>query len=242
MGRSPPPRPLTLATGQVRHVVLLLLLLAIVCVCWIGLGRPQPVAFWIAVAIPVLHQGYVWLTWRLELLRGSISRWLGFERYLVVFIVLLLGRPLSLAWLAWVDRYSIDVPLLLQAFTVFTLSALAGYTVQGVHRHFGIRRAAGADHFEARYRDMPPVSDGVFRLTSNAMYVFGFLLLWAIAFALCSSAALVVAAFSHAYIWVHYVCTERPDMRYLYDPRSPASHRTENVSRSSRSRTSSRSV
>ena len=31
-----------------------------------------------------------------------------------------------------------------------------------------------------------------------------------------SWAALVVAFFSHAYIWVHYLCTERPDMRLIY--------------------------
>ena len=29
-------------------------------------------------------------------------------------------------------------------------------------------------------------------------------------------AALVVAMFSHLYIWVHYICTERPDMRLIY--------------------------
>ena len=28
--------------------------------------------------------------------------------------------------------------------------------------------------------------------------------------------ALVVALFSHAYIWVHYFCTDRPDMKLIY--------------------------
>jgi hypothetical protein len=31
-----------------------------------------------------------------------------------------------------------------------------------------------------------------------------------------SSAALAVAAFSHAYIWVHFYATEKPDMDFLY--------------------------
>jgi Ser/Thr protein kinase RdoA (MazF antagonist) len=32
-----------------------------------------------------------------------------------------------------------------------------------------------------------------------------------------STAALTVAAFSHAYIWVHFYATEKPDMEFLYD-------------------------
>jgi hypothetical protein len=31
-----------------------------------------------------------------------------------------------------------------------------------------------------------------------------------------SWAALVVAIFSHAYIWVHYFCTERLDLKLIY--------------------------
>ena len=33
---------------------------------------------------------------------------------------------------------------------------------------------------------------------------------------------LVAALFQHAYIWVHYVCTEQPDMARLYgEPATP---------------------
>ncbi len=38
----------------------------------------------------------------------------------------------------------------------------------------------------------------------------------AVAPAFNSAAALTVAAFSHAYIWVHYFATEKPDMDFLY--------------------------
>ena len=55
---------------------------------------------------------------------------------------------------------------------------------------------------------------GICKYTSNSMYSFAFLTFWAIAGA--SWAALVVAAFSHLYIWVHYFCTERPDMKLIY--------------------------
>jgi hypothetical protein len=48
------------------------------------------------------------------------------------------------------------------------------------------------------------------------MYVFGLLLLWVPGLVAQSSAALGVALFSHAYIWAHYLFTERPDMQQIY--------------------------
>jgi hypothetical protein len=48
------------------------------------------------------------------------------------------------------------------------------------------------------------------------MYLLIFLALWAIALYFRSHAALVAALFQHAYIWVHYGCTERPDMELIY--------------------------
>ena len=86
-------------------------------------------------------------------------------------------------------------------------------------RYFGLARAAGADHFDPSYRKMPFVTGGIFKYTSNGMYVYAFLLFWAIGIGCNSSAALVVAAFSHAYIWVHFYATEKPDMDHLYPAR-----------------------
>ena len=52
--------------------------------------------------------------------------------------------------------------------------------------------------------------------TSNGMYVFGFFLIWFPGLWYASLAALAAALFSHLYIWVHYYCTERPDMLRIY--------------------------
>ena len=119
------------------------------------------------------------------------------------------------------------VPILVEdprAIATTILAVIWIYAATSIQRHFGFTRAAGADHFDPRYRGMPLVEEGIFRLTRNGMYVFGFLILWAIAIGYDSSAALVVAAFSHAYIWVHYHATEKPDMEYLYLPQ-PRSRR-----------------
>jgi len=201
---------------QFAHLACLALLLALVGVAWQKLGAPFPALFWTAVAFPVAHQVFVWLAWRFELRSSAISRTIGFRGYLVVFFLLFGGRFVSLLTLAWIDRGSLGLPFLPQAVAT-TLLALPGlYAGYSVRRYFGFERAAGADHFDARYREMPFVREGIFRYTSNGMYTYAFLLFWAIAVGFGSAAALAVAAFSHAYIWVHYHCTEKPDMGFLY--------------------------
>ena len=108
---------------------------------------------------------------------------------------------------------------LIKIFLVTILLALLGvYAMYSVKQYFGMERAAGADHFDPRYRGVRFVTGGIFRFTSNGMYVYAFLLFWAIAVGFNSIGALTVAAFSHAYIWVHFYATEKPDMDFLYAP------------------------
>ena len=202
--------------GQPLHYVCLMVLSSLAWFAWAKLGKPFPFAFWIAIAIPVVHQVFVLLAWRLELRSAAISSAIGFGGYLAIFFSLFLGRFVAIAILAWLDRESLGLSIPLR--TGLTLATVlpglyAGYSVA---RYFGMTRAAGADHFDPKYRDMPLVNQGIFRYTNNGMYVYAFLLFWAIAVGFDSSAALVVAAFSHAYIWVHYFATEKPDMEYLY--------------------------
>lgn len=202
--------------GQPLHFACLALLLALVWVAWTFLGEPFPIAFWSAVAFPVLHQIFVWLAWRFELRSSTISKTIGFRGYLVTFFLLFGGRFITLTALAWLDRDSLKLPILAQAIVTIILALPGIYAMYSVKRYFGMVRAAGADHFEPRYRDMPLVSQGIFRFTSNGMYVYAFLLFWTIAVGFNSTAALTVAAFSHAYIWVHFYATEKPDMDFLY--------------------------
>lgn len=205
-----------MAQGQWLHLGSLIILLALTGMVWRHLGQPFPSAFWIAVAVPVVHQIFVWLAWRLELRSATLSKTIGFRGYVVCFFVLFGGRFISLLALAWIDRDSLKLPLFAQV-TITTLLTLLGfYAMYSVKRYFGMARASGADHFDPKYLTMPLVKEGIFRFTNNGMYFYAFLLFWAIATSCNSSAALLVAAFSHAYIWIHFYCTEKPDMDYLY--------------------------
>lgn len=202
--------------GQVLHGVCLAILLLGAALGWLALGRPAPVAFWAAVAAPVVHQIYVWIAWRLELHGKRTSAAIGFDGYVVAFFILFGARFVTLAWLGFVDRGSLSLPAGIQVVLTLILLTLGGYAMYSVRRYFGMARAAGADHFDPRYREMPLVKEGIFRFTNNGMYVYAFMLFWAIAIGFNSSAALLVAAFSHAYIWVHFLATEKPDMNFLY--------------------------
>jgi hypothetical protein len=202
--------------GQLLHFACLAPLLALLWVAWTYLGKRFPAAFWTATAFPVVHQVFVWLAWRLELRFSAISKTIGFQGYLVLFFLLFGGRFISLLALAWMDRGSLQLQVLPQAIVSIILALLGIYAMYSVKRYFGMVRAAGADHFDSRYRNMPLVREGIFRFTSNGMYIYAFLLFWAIAVGFNSTAALTVAAFSHAYIWVHFCATEKPDMDFLY--------------------------
>jgi hypothetical protein len=208
--------PPTIATGQWFHFCALAILLLLLWMVWAGLGQPWPLLFWLAAAVPVAHQIFVWLAWRLELGSGAVSRTLGFDGYVVIFFILFGGRFVTLLVLAWVDRGTLGLPLIPLVVLAAILGLLGGYAGYSVKRYFGMRRAAGADHFDASYRAMPLVDQGIFRYTDNGMYFYAFLSFWMIAVAFDSSAALAVAGFSHAYIWVHFYATEKPDMEYLY--------------------------
>ena len=208
--------PPNLWSGQLVHLSALALLLPLTGFLWVKIGSPFPFLFWLTIGVPILHQVFVWLTWRMELKSQAVSNSMGFKAYLVVFFVLLIGRPIAFLFLAWADRETLGLDIVPRIIISLAFLVPAIYTMYSVKKYFGFLRAAGADHFEEKYRSMPLVKKGMFKYSSNSMYVFGFLMFWGITIAFDSKASLLARAFGHVYIWVHYFATEKPDMKYLY--------------------------
>jgi protein-S-isoprenylcysteine O-methyltransferase Ste14 len=175
----------------------------------------------LSVANAVVHQVFVWICWRTELYSQLLTRVLGkaaFASYAVVFAVLILARPVFVTALAISNADTLPVDPMLAGVLGVVLVAPAAWLLYSVRRYFGFERAFGIDHFDSSCRSLPRVREGIFRFTPNAMYVFGFLVLWIPGLLLRSTAAIAVALFSHLYIWVHYSCTEKPDMQQIYGP------------------------
>lgn len=212
---------------QIWHMISLLVL---VLVAWhyaapvlgngFWLGIRDVTWFWMAIGVPITHQVMVWIVFRLQLGWGTLSRTFGKYDLLVwavIFLPLLIARIIVLVGLARANSNTLGLSHNIAYPIAIVLMIPAVYTLWSVFRYFGVIRAIGADHFRISYRNMSLVKEGIFKWNSNAMYAFAFFILWSIALFHGSQAALAGALFQHAYIWVHYFCTEKPDMRIIYD-------------------------
>ena len=183
-------------------------------------GIPTSYWFVITLLVPILHQVYVLICWRLELHYQSITKVFGkngFKRYKIGFAVLILSRPVTIILLAIANANTLTINTVLAYVLSGILLIPALYLAYSLQTYFGIDRAFGIDHFyPEKYINAPLVKKGIFKYSSNAMYVYGFLILYVPGLLLQSKAALFLALFQHLYIWVHYYCTERPDMNVIY--------------------------
>ena len=171
--------------------------------------------FIISISVPLIHQGYVWICWRAELCWKSISNTIGFKGYIFIFFVLIISR-LSAIVLCFIDYGSLYTP----RWSVWILAIIifipAFYTMYSVKKYFGFLRAAGADHFDPKYRDMPFEKRGIFKWAPNAMYVFAIGIPFAFAVATGSKSMFIVAIYTYISIWLHYFCTEKEDFKVIY--------------------------
>ncbi|MFW6312657.1 MAG: methyltransferase [Spirochaetota bacterium] len=216
-----------LFAGQVQHALLLAVLVpgalylaeaGFTGGSWLGLRDRQWLALMLSVAI--LHQIVVAAVFRMHLVFSFLTRLFGRWDLFIwgsIFLPFLVLRLLTLAGLAMSTRGTLVLSRIVAAPVSLILLIPAAYTLYSVFRWFGLTRALGGDHFRQRYLEMPFERRGAFRFSSNAMYSYAFLVLWAVALVTRSHAALAAALFQHAYIWVHWYCTEEPDMRVLYE-------------------------
>lgn len=176
----------------------------------------------LSIILAIVHQVMVAVVFRLQLHRGVLTRLFGerdLEIWTKMFLPLLVARPITVILTGWADDTSINEPRWAELLVGLALIALAAWVMHSVLKHFTIRRAVGGDHFRDEIAALPMVREGAFKFTSNAMYGLAFFGLWGIALLFDSWNALVVAFFQHCYIWVHWYCTEKSDMEWLYGNR-----------------------
>ena len=212
---------------QLAHLVALFSLLSGVWLAshlpgfWDGQLLGWSTAAWVyaSTGVAIGHQVFVWACWRTELYSQGLTRLLGqsaFTVYAIIFSVLILARPVLTTGLAISNAGTLPLNRTAAIGLSIMLVIPVVYLGYSVRLFFGFRRAFGIDHFDSSCRELPMVREGIFRFSRNAMYVYGFLLLWIPGILFQSTAAMIVALFSHLYIWVHYAYTEKPDMQTIY--------------------------
>ena len=171
--------------------------------------------FMIAMAIPLVHQVYTWICWRSELCWKSVSSSIGFKGYLICFFILIISR-FSAVVLCFVDYGSLYKPGLISWALSIVVFIPGLYTMYSVKKYFGFVRAAGADHFDPKYRNMPFEKRGIFKWIPNAMYTIAMLVWLCFAIISGSKAMFVFAVYSYISIWLHYFVTEKEDFKIIY--------------------------
>ncbi len=175
--------------------------------------------FWLAIAIPVIHQAYAWLVWRLELYQKLFTKRYGtitaFKFYAIGFSLLFISRLGSITILAYSNKGTLNIDPMLSYILVLIITPPIIYLFYSVLKYFTIKRAYGIDHFVKNYNE-PYVKKGIFKYTNNGMYIFGLMILYLPGLLFLSEAAILVALFNHLYIWAHYFFTEKPDMIAIY--------------------------
>ena len=190
-------------------------------------GVTTPIWFWLAIGLAIAHQIYVWFCWRIQLHTSWLTRTfgeLGFTLYAFGFSLLGIMRVVVVFIVAISNQQTLPANIIALKLVAVILFVPAAYLFYSVKRYFGFKRAFGIDHFDAGYRSMPFERRGIFRFSSNGMYIYGFLLFWVPAFWWASLAATSIAVFNHIYIWVHYFATELPDIKRIYSETQSTEH------------------
>ena len=179
--------------------------------------------FWIGVLAAAVHQVYVILLWRTQLETQWLTKQfprIGYLAYLIDFYLLLSARIAALVITAISGYGTFPVSATLRWPAALLIAIPFLWLLHSVVKYFGMHRAAGADHFDPDYQNKPFVRKGLFKITPNAIYVFGALGFYLPGLITGSTASLLLALFNHFYIWVHYFCTELPNIQRIYYSKS----------------------
>ncbi len=149
---------------QLEHIISLLVL--VFGVYWASgaegiltgslFGMDTAFWFWLAITIPIVHQIFVLIIWRAELYYSTITRTFGgrgFTYNSVVFMILLVARPITITFLASSNQGSSHTNLRILHLITLVLLVPILYLLYSLVKYFGVKRALGIDHFEASYRE-----------------------------------------------------------------------------------------
>lgn len=219
---TPAPGPTTPFFRQPAHLAALVLLA--IPLGLLSRNHTGSVAWAVASLLTaVVHQGLVAAVWRAELFGERVTRRFGtagFVVYGVLFTLFAASRIAVSAGASHAAPHTLPPPLALWQAVTVAVFVLFVWLMATVFRHFGMKRALGADHFFPEYRTMPFVRRGIFRYTRNGMYTFGTLGFLLPGLLLQSQLGIAAGIYHYVAVWIHYWATERPDQTLIYGTRT----------------------
>ncbi len=174
---------------------------------------------WTSIIFTVLHQFYVQIIWRIELITKYFSKKYGIEQswkiFGVGFFILFILRLGLIFFVGLSNRDTIKINPWICYIPAMIITILVIYAFYSVIRYFTFRRALGIDHFDENYT-APFERRGIYKYTNNGMYIYLMLFVYLPGFIFLSKAALLLGIFNYLYVWGHYLTVERPDMKKIY--------------------------
>ena len=166
-----------------------------------------------------LFQFWVAFFWRMELHGGWVSRTFGkagFVIHQVGYGVLGLTRFVMLIPICISTRATLPLPPTLSIAIIVISTPPIIWALYSATVYFGFARAAGADHFRPEFRQKGFEKKGMYKYVPNVMYSVALFGLYHAGLLWLSSLGLIVTACHHLFVWTHYFCTEKPDMKEIY--------------------------
>lgn len=163
------------------------------------------------------------LVWRLELHHGLVQRWFGaagFVAFGTIFPIVGLTRMLLVIPIAQSAPHTLSIHPGVFWTLILVPMPLILWACHSVAAYFKFSRAIGADHFDPSYRNKSLETRGIFKYIRNPMYAVILLLLYHPGLFFESKLGLIAAACHHGFVWCHYYCTEKPDLREIYGIRA----------------------
>ena len=164
-------------------------------------------------------QAWVVILWRLEYHSAFLSSRFGkngFTIFRAGFVILALLRLLPLVPISLLTQGSLNIPRWIAWIITALTTPFIIWGLYSVFAYFGINRAFGGDHFFEKYREKTLVKKGTFKYIPNSMYTIVLLGLYHPGLMLMSTTGLLAALIHHLFVWVHYFCTEKPDIKVIH--------------------------
>lgn len=177
---------------------------------------------WISWIFAGIFQFWISFFWRFELYGGHVSRKMGpfgFQLYRAGYVVFGLLRFIPLVPIALTSPHTLNLPAWFSIpFLVVTIP-LSLWGVYCAAVYFGITRASGIDHFDPAWSRHNLEKRGIYKYVPNVMYTVVLLAIYHPGVVWQSAPALIGGGVHHAFVWIHYFCTEKPDMQEIYGGR-----------------------